>query len=183
MRLCVFIRGGAIVGVAALATACNAIIGVVDVSPICQVDADIKLVMSGAQASLSTYQDKGATASELVMPLNANANLTLDLYDTTVAVHPLTMTDAQFDTCNVCVYIESNSGTATGMMPQALWALGQGELTLTKADSTGLTGSMQGLKLRQVTTAQVAFTEIDNGCMVAIDDVQFDLPYDAPTTP
>jgi hypothetical protein len=178
------LRGGVIIVLASLTIACNAILGVEDVSPICQVNSDITLVVPDAQASLSTFQEKsGLKVPELVLRLDANAKLTIEPYGQTSGTYKLTADDAQYESCMICVFINASSDMATGSALQSFWALGQGELTLTRADNIGLAGMMRDLKFRQVTRTDADFTEVNNGCTVTIHEVQFDMLYVVPVVP
>jgi len=115
--------------------------------------------------------------------LDSNTKLFVELYAKPTDTYLLTMDDAQYASCSICVYISSDSSMATGLEEQSFWALGEGSLMLKVADSTRVAGSMQKIRLRQVTSSLHDFTEVNNGCTVTIDDVEFDMAYSMPFAP
>ncbi len=176
-----------------LATACNAIVGVEDVSlgqpdagVSCTVHPDFDLVVSNpATTKLDRHSNGGPS---LLFLLNTDAKpdaLSLMLYDNMgghgafVAgqTYPITAGDSRLETCGICLGIYTDFDRSTNTFSETFMALAQGSLTLTTSDSTRLAGQLQGLKLRHVDLSGSTTRDLDDGCLVAIDDVRFDMTY------
>jgi hypothetical protein len=89
--------------------------------------------------------------------------------------YQLTAADATLATCGICTFFAVNIDRNTNTWAQTYFAQGTGDLTLTTASATRLTGSMHNLQLRHVDATSGA-TDPD-GCVAKIDTVEFDLAY------
>lgn len=95
-----------------------------------------------------------------------------------VGTYSVTSADTDFATCGFCALIEADFDTSANTFAATFLAMEQGTLTLTKADSTGLAGSMRNLKLRHVEISSNNETrDVGDGCTVTIGLVEFDVPY------
>jgi len=183
----VLLRGSVITVLVSLTIACNAILGVEEVALDCQINSDFPLIASNTSTSLTHFMDQGLTGPDLSLVLNADADpdyLTVRLYDNmgqhgmlnAPGLYLLTADDAKRDTCGICVSIDVYFDNASGNVWQPFWARDQGELMLTKADSTGLAGTMHNLKFRRVSPADFN-VDVNNGCMVTIEKIEFNMGY------
>jgi hypothetical protein len=203
MRLyCVLLRGGVLAALASLTVACNAVLGVNDVSlvtpdahpsadaapdtPSCKVDAHVQLVATGSSPSSLIHLTTGEPS--LLIFINADPKpdgLFVQLYNNmgqhgvlnTPGTYQLTAADTTPATCGICAFIDVNIDRTAGTSEQTYFAKGMGDLTLTTASTTRLTGSMHNLELRHIDTT--SGTDASDGCVVKIDTVEFDLPYSA----
>jgi hypothetical protein len=195
MRVCpapfdhVLLRGGVVVAVAALIGACNAVLGVEDVALDCHVNSDYPLVSSSAmQATLVQFTDGDFDGPELRVQLEtaADVEMVVRLYDdfpphgvvNAPGTYQLVMSDAAYKTCGICVAIYSDFPTPTGTESWTYRAFGQGSMTLTVANNARLSGSLHDLKLRHVMPNENPIdVDLDDGCSVSVEDVEFDVPY------
>jgi hypothetical protein len=200
------VRGG-LVALVALTAACNAVLGVEDVTPLpdatsppdaqsCDVAPDISLVTSNPSTSTLTHHasDSGV---DLAIRLNVDAMpdaMDMGLYDSmgghgivnAVGTYSLTAADSKFETCGICITVFTNFDASSSTFSQAYMASAQGSLTLTRADTTGMTGRLQGLKLRQIDQASLmsgTTKDASGGCTVTIEDVEFTMSYSAVAAP
>jgi hypothetical protein len=193
-----FLLRTGLIALAAFAAACNSLLGIEDVdeaipgpppSAMCDVKPDFSLVVSNPSTSILSHRmsDNGPS---LLFLLNTDARpdaLSLALYDgqgghqtlNTPGSYSLLAGDAKLETCGVCVQIGTDFDSAAKAFTQTYWAVAQGTLTLSKADSTGLKGRMQNLKLRHVEIGG-STRDVNDGCQVTVADVQFDMAYQAP---
>jgi hypothetical protein len=189
---------GFLVSVILSSTACNAILGMVDVTPqspsvtdasvACPINSRFGMVNSDASTTLSRLTNNGAPYSSLEFLLNPDTEpdyLLVELYDnmgqhgsllTPGSTNVLTPADAVSSSCGICVSIEVNFDTGTSLVREAYWALGEGSLTVREADVNHLAGKLHGLRFRRVTTSGPTMDVADN-CSVVIDDVDFNVPY------
>lgn len=193
-RLALLAGAGVVSLVAALA-ACNALLGVDDVtlgSPdaSCKVGAHFPLITSNpATSSLIHYQDGTLSVPSLLLLLNNDAKpdrLILRLYSNlgehgnldTPGTYSLSVSDAKWETCGLCVFIEADYDP--GIHDFAEWYLARsGSLQLD--NTTGrLAGTLSNLELRHVlvTSSPLKTTETNDGCITKVDQVIFDLPYE-----
>jgi hypothetical protein len=186
---------------AALASlaACTSVLGVADVAlapPDAAVDAAIACnvaphftnLPATTPASLIHFQDGTLTVPSLLLLLNTETKpdrLLIRLYDNmgqhgvlnARGDYQLTAADAALETCGLCAFIQVDYDTTAHTTAQTYWALGQGSLHLSKADATGLAGSISGLKFRHVEMTGGATRDASDGCATTIDAASFDLAY------
>lgn len=180
----------------ALTAACTSLIGVEDVELAppdaapparCDVHPEFDLVVSNPATTVLSRRSSDGGPSLLFL-LNTDPKpdaLSVLLYDNmgghgvlnAPGTYSLTAADAKLETCGICVFVYGDYDRASSTFSQTFMALGQGSLKLTKADSAGLTGQLQGLKLRHVDVSGSTTKEVADGCAVAVDDVRFDLSY------
>ncbi|HWU90318.1 MAG TPA: hypothetical protein VN253_23800 [Kofleriaceae bacterium] len=176
-----------------LAVGCNAIIGMDGVSletpdagAICDVNSSFGLVNSNPATSILRHTASGAVS--LLLLLNTDAkpdSLGMLLYNNmgghgilnAPGSYLINTADSRTETCGICLGVYADFNSSTSMFSQTYMAKGQGTLTLTTADNTKMVGRLQGLKFRRVDISGATTQEINDGCMVTIDDVHFDLPY------
>jgi hypothetical protein len=179
-------------------TACTSMLGIDDVElakpdasipmPSCNVAPHIANLPANTPASLIHYQDGNLVVPSLLLLLNSETTpdrLLIRLYDNmgqhnvlnARGDYQLTASDATLETCGVCAFIDVNYNTVTHASAETYWALGQGSLHLSKADETGLAGSLSGLKLRHVDMSSGSTRDAPDGCTVTIDAASFDVPY------
>jgi hypothetical protein len=192
---------GCLVTLAALSAACNAILGVNDVTPEsanldanasidaqqCDVLHEFTLVAANPQTSLLGHHTTDSGTSLLFL-LNSDPRpdiVALDLYDNmgghvvvnATGTFPLSSSDAELSTCGVCVEIFADVDKTT-TTPSQTYLASRGTLKLTKFDTTGVAGSLTNLELRQVDSS--AAQDIPNGCIVTIDDAEFSAEWPTP---
>ncbi|HEX7838566.1 MAG TPA: hypothetical protein VF469_13920 [Kofleriaceae bacterium] len=200
MRASPWMLRGGLAALVALTAACNAILGVndvtqeldagVDARP-CNVAPDFTLVAATPTTSALSHHTTGG-GTGLAFLLNADTKpdtLAMDLYDSmgghgvvnAVGSYTLTSGDAALATCGICVgvYADFDSGTKT--FSQTYFAAAQGTLKLDMFDATGIAGSLKGLKLRQVDLSGGTMRDIAGGCTVTIEDAEFTAKW--PVTP
>jgi hypothetical protein len=188
------LRGG-LAALGTLTAACNAILGVNDVTEEptagadagadahpCDVASDFALIMAPpSPSSLSHHMaDGGASLAFLLNNDTKPDGLVMELYDNmgghgvvnAVGSYTLTTADARLDTCAICVFIFTDFDSSTSTFSQVYFAAAQGTLKLTMFDAIGITGSLEGLKLRQVNLSGGMFDVVD-GCSVTIEDAEF----------
>lgn len=153
----------------------------------CGVNPDFGLVTSNPATTILSHRMNDGGPNMLFL-LNTDARpdaLSLDLYNNmgghgvlnAPGSYALGAADARLETCGLCIAIYTDFDSSTKMFSGAYLALGQGTLTLTKADATGLAGRLQGLKLRHVDLSSNTTKETGDGCSVTVEDVRFDMPY------
>lgn len=197
------IRAGGLAALALLTMACNSIIGVEDVSALspdagpipasgsCDVASDFSRVVSSPSTSLLSHTNSGSPG--LLLLLNTDPkpdSLFMALFDgkgghaalSAPGTYSLTASDARIETCGICLEVDTDFDSSASSFSQTFWADPQGSLTISRADSTGLAGRIQGLRFRHVNIASGASTDIDDGCSVTIEDVEFDLSYSSSVT-
>ncbi len=190
----ILLRGGVLAAIS-LAAACNSIIGVDDVSlvppdaaPLCNVNSNFGLVVSNPSTT-DLYRRTSDGGPSLLFLLNTDTKpdvLDVSLYDNMgghgilnkVGSYTLTAGDAKLETCGICVGVYVDFDRDTSMFSQSYLALAQGSLVLTTVDSTRMAGRLQGLKFRHVNNSGGSTKDINDGCFVTIDDVQFDMTYE-----
>ncbi len=189
----VLVRGGFVTVLASSTMACNTLLGVEDVFPLdCHINSDFKKIASDTTTTSLTRVPNGSlTAPELDFQLTSQQELVVGLYDNTgqhgtltqPGTYPLLADDARDETCGICValYVDFDTGASTNSVTYQ--AFGQGDLQLSTADSTRLAGSIHNLRLRHVTTTDTSTTEINDGCTVTIEDVEFDMLYSPAALP
>jgi len=183
------------------AVGCNAVLGVDDVAPIldagqnatsCGVDAHFSMVSPDPAAGASLIH-LGSGAPSLLIVLHAEANpdaLFLRLYDNmgghgvvnAPGTYQLLAGDALPETCAVCTFIDTDFDRSTNTFSGTYAALARGELKLTVASATRLAGTLRNVQYRHVDTSG-ATRDINDGCMVTIDTVVFDMAYSASAAP
>jgi hypothetical protein len=187
---------GFLAALVALTTACNPILGVNDVvpepvdatidmplSPRCDIAPDFTLVAATPSISALSHHMTGGGASLLFL-LNNDLKpdaLAMDLYDSigghgvvnAVGSYTLNTSDATLASCAICVGIYTNFDSGTKTFSQTYFAAAQGTLKLTTFDATGISGSLKGLKFRQVDLSGGAMRDIAGGCTVTIEDAEF----------
>lgn len=180
----------------ALATACNPILGVANVvpeavdaavdtppPPRCDVAADFTLVAATPSTSALRHHMTGGGASLLFL-LNNDPKpdaLAMDLYDSmgghgvvnAVGSYNLSTSDAVLASCGICVGIYTDFDSNGNTFSQTYFAAAQGTLKLTMFDATGISGSLKGLKLRQVDLSGGGTRDIPGACTVTIQDAEF----------
>jgi hypothetical protein len=178
--------------IALSAAGCNTVLGVDDValgSPdatACDVDSHFQTV-SAATAPAASLSHIGTNVPFLLILLDRDTrpdSLILRLIDNMghgMVNMPgptiqLTATDAKPETCGICASIEADFDSTTKTFGGTYAALGQGDLSLTTADTTRLAGSLHNLKFRHIDPSG-GNRDIDDGCTVTIDTVEFDLMY------
>lgn len=140
----------------------------------------------------SSLAHTSSGAPSMIILLNADTKpdaLGMVLYDNlgghgvlnARGTYALTAIDTKSEDCGLCVGIYVDFDSSANKFAENYWALAQGTLTLTKSDTTGLTGRLQGIKVRHVEIANRVTPESVDGCTSTIDDVEFDLPYNPPT--
>jgi hypothetical protein len=190
---------GALVSLAPLTIACNSVLGIDDVALLppdatmvpdaarCDVMPAFSLVTSNSSTSILSHIS-GTTNSSMLFLLNTDAkpdSLGVLLYDNkgghaalnAVGTYTLTASDSRIETCGLCAVVNTDYDSSARTFSQTYWAVTQGTLTLTKADSTGMAGRIQNLKFRHVNISSGTTADVNDGCAVRIDDVRFDMPY------
>jgi hypothetical protein len=185
------LRAGALTVLAWSTSACNTMLGMEDVALGCYVAPDYPRIEPGTSTSLKHRQNNNPELIFMLDPQTpsgssgAKAELDIWLADNagqhtvlnTPGTYQLTKEDAQ-PSCGICVVISISFNTPTSTVSQELRAFGQGSLTLTTASYNRLAGSMHDLTFRQVITTGGIATDVEDGCAVAIHDLEFDMPYD-----
>jgi hypothetical protein len=209
MHVSQWTRGGCLATLVALTAACNSILGVDDVTPEsmesspsidagmdarqCDVMPDFTLVAATPSTSALSHHMNGAGASLLFL-LNNDAKpdaLAMDLYDNmgghatvnAVGTYNLSTSDAALSSCAICVAVYTNFDSSANMFSQTYFAAAQGTLKLTMFDATGISGSLKGLKLRQVELSGGATRDIAGGCTVTIEDAEFTAKWSTAAAP
>lgn len=199
MRISQLIIGGGLAAVVSLTAACNAILGVDDVTaepaagPMgpdagpdatpCDVAGDFTLVAATPSTSVLNHHMAGGGASLLFL-LNADAKpdaLAMDLYDSmgshgvinAAGAYSLTSGDAVLASCGICIGVYTNFDSSAKTFSQTYFAAAQGTLKLDTFDATGISGSLRGMKLRQVDLSGGTTRDITGGCTVTIEDAEF----------
>jgi hypothetical protein len=186
-------------GLAALVTltaACNAILGVNDVTEEpaagtdagagahpCDVASDFALIMAPPSVLLLSHHtaDDGTSLAILLNNDTKPDGIVMELYDNmgghgvvnAVGSYTLTTADAWLGTCAICISIFTDFDSSTSTFSQTYFAAAQGTLKLSRFDATGITGSLEGLKLRQVDLSGDSMFDVVNGCSVTIEDAEF----------
>lgn len=180
------LRAGGLAAITALALGCNNVVGIEDVSLVKCPDSKSfpSIVSSAATTTLAHDPDsKQLMAPLLTFALSDTTNLFVGLYNdagrdvTTPMLYQLTDDDALDETCGICVSMEIEAAAGTDTVVRKYQAFGEGQLNLTRSDSTGLAGTMQKLRLRHVDPADGMTMEINDGCEIAIDMITFDMPF------
>lgn len=178
-----------------LATGCNSILGVEDVELNSQPDGGGQCDVISHFASISsalagTNLIHGSRGNpSLLFVLNSDPkpdSFSLQLYDNlgnhgvlnAPGTYSINAADSKLETCGLCVLINTDFDSSKSEFSQTYLAEAQGSLTLTKADATGLAGSMTGLKLRHVDISGASTTDENDGCEVTVDRVSFDVMYE-----
>jgi hypothetical protein len=172
--------------------ACNALLGVENVSAVdCHARPDFPQISSSTSATiLSHFMDGTVTGPELDFSFDADGTGLLDdliirLYDKSPphgvlnapGDYDLFPSDATLQSCGICITIHVDFRTPLEAGVDVYRAIGQGHLKLMKADTTGMAGSLNNLKLRMVDDNDV---DVNNGCSITIEDVEFDAAYSTP---
>lgn len=184
------IRGAALAALVGFIVACNAIVGVEDVSlRACGVNENFPLVTSNPTTTLLTHSMVNSqSVPSLFILLSNDAKpdaLFLQLYNNmgqhgvvnAPGTYSLTASDAKFEACGICAEIDTDFDSTAKKFSQTFLALGQGTLRLTFADSTRLAGSMHDLEFRHVDTSSNSTVDVNDGCVVTVEDVEFDMTY------
>jgi hypothetical protein len=208
MRVIPIIARGGLAALASLTVACNSLVGLPDVSPqtvdagprpdapvdtpMCDVASSFSLISSNPSTSILTRTSTGAP--NMLFLLNADAKpdaLQVLLYSnlaghgnlTTPGTYSLTAGDAKLETCGICAAVQTNfDNNATPKYSQTYFALTQGSLTINSATTTTrLVGRMQSLKFRRVNLSSSGTVDVNDGCLVTIGDVEFDMMYQTVT--
>jgi hypothetical protein len=198
MRISQWMLRGCIVPLAALTAACNAMLGIDDVTPEsvmttrpdagidaqrCDIMSNFTLIAATPSTSVLNHHMTGGGASLLFL-LNNDPKpdaLAMDLYDSmgghgvvnAVGSYTLTVSDTALASCGICVGVYTDFDSSTKTFSQAYFAAAQGTLKLDMFDATGISGSFKGLKLRQVDFSGDNMREIAGGCTVTIADAEF----------
>jgi len=199
------LRGG-LAALVALTAACNTILGIDNVAqgpavgpdagvdaPPCDIAPDFTLVAATPSTSGLNHHMSDAGASLLFL-LNNDPKpdaLAMDLYDNmgghgvvnAVGSYTLTAGDATLASCGICVGIYTNFDSAAKTFSQTYFAAAQGTLKLDMFDATGITGSLKGLKLRQVDLSGDSTRDIAGGCTVTIEDAEFTAKWSTAVAP
>lgn len=158
-----------------------------DAPPDCRVKASLgTIVATPSTALLDRRADGGAT---LLLLLNIDPTpdvLLLALFDNegghqvlhAPGTYPLTAADARDETCGICVPIIADVDLEEGTGVQLFFALGQGTLTVERADAAGMAARARNLTLRRVTISGGVTRDVNDGCAVTLDELRFDLPYE-----
>ena len=204
MRSChSLLRGGALAAIASLTIACNTVLGVDNVSLArpdarpspdaapdatpCEVDPRFQLVATPPAGASLIHLSSGSPSLLIFMNDDPRPDgLFLQLYDgmgnhpvlNAVGTYQLNGFDAKLETCGICAFIAVNINRTAGTSEQQYFATGTGDLTLTTASATRMTGSMHNLEFRHVDTTS-GTSDIPDGCAVKIDTVEFDIAYSA----
>lgn len=192
------VRAGGLAALASLTMACNAILGVEDVAALspdsgqmpvpsaCDVASDFMRVMSDPSTSLLSRTSDGSPGLLFLLDTDPKPDsLFMALFDgkgghgalSAPGTYALTASDAQIGICGICIEVNADFDSSTSTFSQTFWADPQGTLTISRADNTGLAGRIQGLKFRHVNIANGISSDIDDGCSVTVEDVEFDLSY------
>ncbi|HET7502038.1 MAG TPA: hypothetical protein VFK02_13570 [Kofleriaceae bacterium] len=184
------IRGATLVALTGFTAACNTIVGVEEVSlRDCGVNGNFPLVASNPTTSVLTHSMvNGLNVPSLLILLSNDDkpdSLFLQLYDNMGAhgvvnaqgTYSLTASDAKLETCGICASINTDYDLNTDDFSQTFFAVGQGTLELTFADSTRLAGRLQDLEFRHVDLSGDTTVDIKDGCVVTVEDVEFDVMY------
>jgi hypothetical protein len=178
----------------ALTSACTELIGVEEVEleappppPVnCSVSPRFSLISSNPTTSrLSRRADGGPS---MIFLLNADAkadSLGALLYPNmgghgaleAPGTYAITAADSKFETCGICLLVNTDFDTTTSKFLETFLAEPQGTLTITTATTTRLAGHLRGLKFRKVDLSGGTTREVSSPCSVAIDDVYFDMEY------
>ena len=175
-----------------LAASCNSLLGIDDVGPLppepmCDIAPDLNLVVANSATSLLRQCSNGG-GNCLSLFLNNDATpdtLSLQLYDglgghgavNAPGMYALTTSDAKLETCGICGAVSANFDKTTSKFSQTYFASGQGILKLISIDSFGMNGRLTGLKFRHVNIANSVTSEVNDGCMSTIEDVEFTAEY------
>jgi hypothetical protein len=187
-------RSGVIAALASLALAalaCNSILGIEEVESKCHVDSQLSSISKDANMRLTHFTHdvtlngtkQEYTGTELQISLNADTRFRAALYDKfashgvlqAAGEHKLLSGDTNTNSCGICLSVSTDFDTPSGRETWTYHALATGTMKLTLADDQRLTGSFKSLLLHHVTEDGVA---IDDGCTVAIPQVDFDELYD-----
>jgi hypothetical protein len=209
MRTSQWIHRASLTAIVAMTTACNAILGINEVTPEamagphgpdasvdaprCDILPAFTLVAATPSTSALNHHMTGDGASLLFL-LNNDPKpdaLAMDLYDNmgghdvvnAVGSYDLMSGDAALASCGICVgaYTDFDSGTKT--FSQTYFAVAQGTLKLNMFDATGISGSLKGLKLRQVDLSGGNTRDITGGCTVTIADAEFTAEWSTAASP
>jgi hypothetical protein len=179
--------------IAALTCGCNMVLGVDDVSLAapgpdaapCTVDAHFQQIASPPSGGSLIHLTSGAPSVLILINSDPKPDgLFLRLYDgmgqhgvvNAPGTYQLTLGDAKQESCGVCAELAANIDLSAGTFEQTYYAKATGNLTLTTASATRLTGSLHNLELRHVETTS-GTVDVPDGCTTKIDLVQFDLAY------
>ncbi|MEO7730093.1 MAG: hypothetical protein ABIY55_03905 [Kofleriaceae bacterium] len=149
----------------------------------CDVAPDFTLIAATPATSVLNKHTNDGGASLLFL-LNNDTKpdaLALNLYDNmgghgvvnAVGSYTFGAPDASLATCALCVDLVTDFDSGTKMFSQTYFAAAQGTLKITTFDATGITGSLKGLKLREVDLSGTTTTDIPGGCTVTIGDAEF----------
>lgn len=203
----VMVCGGIAVCLAPIA-ACNAILGIDDVTPVmpgtsvpdarieavrCDVAANLTLISATPSTSLLTHHMTGGGVS-LAFLLDSSARpdeLAMDLYDGTgghgvvnaVGSYGITASDAALASCGICVGVYTDLDASARTFSQAYFAVSQGTLKLDVFDATGISGSLKGVRLRQVDLSGGSMRDVVGGCTVTIGDAEFTATWSSAVAP
>lgn len=200
-----YLTCGAIATLIGSSAACNALLGIDDadrphgdggmVDPdattrVCDTPANISLVAATPTTSHLDHHQSDGGASMLFL-LNGETKpdaLALELYDSmgghgavnAVGAYTLTTGDSVLASCGICVAIYTDyDRNAEQPFSQTYFAVAQGTLRLDTFDAQGLSGSLKGLKLRQVEFDQGATSDVPDGCTVTVQDAEFTAEWSA----
>jgi len=193
------IRGGSIVAISCLVLACNSVVGIGGVAldpdakasqaPVPDADRSAcKLDARYPRITMTTLTRAADGSPEIFFAFDQNAllislhnnkgqHLTLETFGT----YQLTAADSKLETCGICALAGADFNTATNSFAQDYVASMRGQLQITTATTTQLIGSMQDLELRHVylDTTMNTTTDANDGCTVAINEIDFNLAYSA----
>jgi len=188
------LRGG-LAALVALTAACNAILGINDVTeepaPGCDLTPDLALITATPSISLLSHLMTGGGVG-LGFPLDDDTMrdvLVMALYDNmgghgvvnAVGSYTLTTADAWLGTCAICIAVATDFDPTTKMFSQNYFAA-QGTLQIDMLDATGIAGSLKGLKLRQVDLSGDSMSDVVDGCSVTIEDAEFTATWSTTTS-
>lgn len=203
MRVSQWMLGGGFTALVAPTAACNAILGIdapelTEGSPSpdaqrCDIMPDFTLVAATPSTSVLSHHmtDGGAGLAFLLNADTKPDTLAMDLYDSmgghgvvnAVGSYTLTASDTALASCGICIGIYADFDSSTKTFSQIYFAAAQGTLKLDMFDTTGIAGSLRGLKLRQVDLSGGSMRDIVGGCTVTIEDAEFTAQWSTAAAP
>jgi hypothetical protein len=173
--------------IAPLVVACNAILGVEDIADVgCHIKPQLgPITSSSLKATLSRIQAGVDYGSALTFEVNDSTTLYVNIYDrssqsrmvVTTGEHMLMPEDKDDEACGICISAEVYVGMGPDSTSQMFQALPEGALYLETANNIGLAGNLQKLRLRHIAKHGGETVELDDGCVAAIDSIQFNMTY------
>ncbi|HEX4418087.1 MAG TPA: hypothetical protein VH165_09335 [Kofleriaceae bacterium] len=191
----------ALVALCSASAGCTAVLGIDDVAlqssgpapdgggnPGCKIASHFAQVTASPATSMVSHADDGGAT--LFIDLNDDAkpdSLFLELRDgggghgvlNGNGTYSLIAGDTALGTCGICVIVSADYDSMTQSTAQTYVPRAMGDLQINTASATQLVGAMHGLVLRHVNldTNSGTTTDVNDGCTVQIDEVDFNMTY------